>query len=109
MKFLPEDMTTASRATDPEMLLLGIHVGYRAGDNTATAQQTAFCRAVVRALLLAANAGGYSTRHFGEALIALMESNQPMEDAASICACITPEAWSAAMLRPDFETTCEIV
>ena len=108
MKLLPDDITTAQRTVSPEMLLLGVDVGYRSGDASATPAETAFCRAIVKALFAAARAGGYPLPDTSHMLFALFTSPDPIKTAQEICDCITTEAWKAAKQRPDFEATCRI-
>jgi hypothetical protein len=108
MKLLPDDITTTQRTATPEMILLGVDVGYRSGDASATPAETAFCRAIVKALFAAARTGGYPQPDTGHMLLALFTSSDPLRTAQAICDCITPKAWKAAMQRPDFEATCRI-
>jgi len=108
MKLLPDDICSVKRIADPSMLLLGIHVGYLGRDSTATPQQTAFCRAIVRALISTAYAGGYPQSEVAQAVTDLLTSHQPLVEAQAICDCITPDAWKAAMLHPDFDSVCRI-
>ena len=108
MKLLPDDIWSVERVADPTLLLLGIHVGYLGRDSTATRPQAAFCRATVRALISAAYAGGYPQSEVDQTVMQLFTSPQPLEDAQAICDCITPDAWKAAILRPDFASVCRV-
>lgn len=109
MEFLPDDIPTTNCIADPTMLLVGVHVGYRARDATASPAKAAFCLAAVRAMLLASLAGGYTQPEFGHSLFELMNSPDPLQTAQAICHCTTPAARSFTLQRPDFESICKIL
>ena len=108
MRLLPNDIDTLVRNPDPEMLILGVAVGYKNYAPGASPEELAFVKATVHAMLLAAICGGYRKQEFGLALVELIQSQQPMEDATEIFSHITPQAWGKAMRHPSFSKLTDL-
>jgi hypothetical protein len=108
MKLLNEDMSTTPRTASPEMILLGVDVGFCCVDATATPQETAYCRAIIKALFAAARAGGYPQRDTEQMLLSLISSPDPLRTAQGISGCITLWAWAKAIQSLEFETARQV-
>ena len=74
-----------------------------AGDQTTAIQATNSLLDAMRAFCRDTPALQRLKRH-----VLVLVFADPLGTAQAICDCITPEAWKAAMQRPDFEANCRI-